>query len=231
MVEVEWAGQVAYAEAWQWQKTLVAVRSEAADLAHKLLLLEHPHTYTLGRRGKIENLLLSPAELDARGITVHRVDRGGDITYHGPGQLVGYPILNMRQLGRQGLGCMRAYVEDIEEMLIQTLAAFDLEACRYPGFTGVWVDTAQGLEKIAAIGIRINNAGVSSHGFALNVNTDLSYFSGIIPCGIDDHGVTSMEKVLQRPLHTTDIIPHLIDAFSRVFQVELIQNSVGQVAY
>lgn len=226
MVEVEWAGQVAYDVAWDWQKALVAERTKSPELAHKLLLLEHSHTYTLGRRGKMENLLLNQAELDARGITVQRVDRGGDITYHGPGQLVGYPILNMRQLGRQGLGRMRAYVEDIEEMLIQTLAAFDLEACRYPGFTGVWVDTAHGLEKIAAIGIRINNAGVSSHGFALNVNTDLSYFSGIIPCGIDDHGVTSMEQVLGRPLHTTDIIPHLITAFSQVFQVEMIQKEI-----
>ena len=216
MIEVEWAGQVAYDEAWDWQKELVAERSESPDLPHKLLLLEHPHTYTLGRRGKSENLLLSPAELDARGITVHRVDRGGDITYHGPGQLVGYPILNMRQLGRQGLGEMRAYVEDIEEMLIQTVAAFDLEACRYPGFTGVWVDTPQGLEKIAAIGIRINNAGITSHGFALNVSTDLSYFSGIVPCGIEDHGVTSMQAVLQRPLHTIDIIPPLITAFSHL---------------
>ncbi len=229
MVEVEWAGQVAYDDAWEWQKTLVAERSKSPELAHKLLLLEHPHTYTIGRRGKMDNLLLNQAELDARGISVHRVDRGGDITYHGPGQLVGYPILNMRQLGRQGLGCMRAYVEDIEEMLIQTLAAFDLAACRYPGFTGVWVDTVQGLEKIAAIGIRINNVGVSSHGFALNVNPDMSYFSGIVPCGIEDHGVTSMEQVLQRPLRTIDIIPHLIDAFGRVFQVELVEHILGQV--
>lgn len=220
MVEVEWAGQVDYDVAWDWQKSLVAERTESPDLADKLLLLEHPHTYTLGRRGKMENLLWDETTLAEMGVSIHRVDRGGDITYHGPGQLVGYPILNLAHLGRYGLSRIRAYVHDIEEMLIQALTPFGINGRRYDGFTGVWVDTPDGLEKIAAIGVYINNRGITSHGFALNVSTDLSYFSGIVPCGITDHGVTSMEKVLGTSLATTDLIPHVIAAFEQVFQVE-----------
>lgn len=220
MVEVEWAGQVDYDVAWEWQKSLVAERTESPDLADKLLLLEHPHTYTLGRRGKMENLLWDEATLAERGVSVHRVDRGGDITYHGPGQLVSYPILNLEHLGRYGLSRIKAYVHDIEELLIQAIAPLGITGQRYDGFTGVWVDTPDGLEKIAAIGVYINNRGITSHGFALNVSTDLSYFSGIVPCGIADHGVTSMEKVLGRPFLTTDLIPHVITAFEQVFQVK-----------
>jgi lipoyl(octanoyl) transferase len=111
-------------------------------------------------------------------------------------------------------------VHDIEELLIQAVAPLGIEGQRYDGFTGVWVDTPDGLEKIAAIGVYINNRGITSHGFALNVATDLSYFSGIVPCGITDHEVTSMEKVLGFPFHTTDLIPHVITAFEQVFQVE-----------
>jgi lipoate-protein ligase B len=220
MIDIEWAGQTPYDIAWDWQKLLVDERTKSPDLADKLLLLEHPHTYTLGRRGKIENLLWNEATLAERGVTVHRVDRGGDITYHGPGQLVGYPILNLKRLGRYGLAHIKAYVGDIEEMLIQAIAPFGITGQRYDGFTGVWVKTPDGLEKIAAIGVRINNHGITSHGFALNVTTDLSYFSGIIPCGIQNHGVTSMEKVLERPLLVTDVVPHIIEAFGHVFKIE-----------
>ena len=219
-VQIEWAGQVEYMAAWALQKQLVAERTENPDTPGKFLLLEHPHTYTLGRRGKMENLLWDEATLQARGVTVHRVDRGGDITYHGPGQLVGYPILNLDQLGRTGLRRIKPYVHDMEEMLIQAVAPFGIEAQRFPGFTGVWVETPHGLEKLAAIGVHINNQGVTSHGFALNVATDLSYFSGIIPCGIQDHGVTSMVAVGKRPLQTTDLIPHIVSAFAEIFQVE-----------
>jgi len=220
-VEIEWAGQVEYMEAWNRQKLLVAARAKNPKLAGKLLLLEHPHTYTLGRRGGIEHLLWDEATLKERKVAVHHVDRGGDITYHGPGQLVGYPILNLRQLNRQGLGRVKAYVRDIEEVLIQALIPFGIEAQRYEGFTGVWVNTPDGLEKIAAIGLRINSRGITSHGFALNVAPDLSYFAGIVPCGIVDHGVTSMAKLLQRPLLITDLIPPIIEAFERVFQVKI----------
>ncbi len=220
MIEVEWAGQVDYDVAWDWQKSLVAERTESPDLADKLLLLEHPHTYTLGRRGKMENLLWDEATLAEKGVSVHRVDRGGDITYHGPGQLVGYPILNLAHLGRYGLSRIRAYVHDLEEMLIQAIAPLGITGQRYDGFTGVWVDVSGELEKIAAIGVYINNRGVTSHGFALNVATDLSYFSGIVPCGIADHGVTSMEKVLGCSIPTTNLIPHIITAFEQVFQAK-----------
>ncbi len=220
-IELEWAGQVAYLDAWARQKQLVAARTENPALAGKLLLLEHPHTYTLGRRGNSENLLWDEMTLQKRGVAVHRVDRGGDITYHGPGQLVGYPILNLSQMGRHGLSRIKAYVHDIEELLIQALAPFDIVAQRYEGFTGVWVNTPDGLEKIAAIGVHINNQGVTSHGFALNVATDLDYFTGIVPCGIQNHGVTSMERVLGRPFLTTDLIPHIAQSFERVFHVKL----------
>ena len=220
-IEIEWAGQVEYLAAWDWQKSLVAGRTENPDMVGKFLLLEHPHTYTLGRRGKMEHLLWDEATLQERGVAVHRVDRGGDITYHGPGQLVGYPILNLRQIGRYGLSRIRAFVHDIEEVLMQALKPFGIESQRYDGFTGVWVETPNGLEKLAAIGVHINNKGVTSHGFALNVATDLAYFSGIVPCGIQNHGVTSMEQVLKRPLRTTDLIPHITAAFENVFNVEL----------
>ncbi len=221
MVEAVWAGQVAYDAAWDWQKSLVAERTENPALADKFLLLEHPHTYTLGRRGDIANLLWDEATLAERGVSVHRVDRGGDITYHGPGQLVGYPILNLERLGRHGLSRIKAYVHDIEEMLIQALVPFGIEARRYDGYTGVWVEEPDGLNKIAAIGIHINNRGITSHGFALNVAPDLAYFSGIVPCGIQNHGVTSMEKVLARPFPLTDVIPHIITAFEQVFKTKI----------
>ncbi len=231
MIEVEWASQVAYDVAWDWQKSLVAERIAAPELADKLLLLEHPHTYTLGRRGKMEHLLWDEATLAGRGVSVHRVDRGGDITYHGPGQLVGYPILNLRRLGRYGLARIRAYVHDIEEMLIQALAPLGINGRRYEGYTGVWVKEPDGLNKIAAIGVHINNRGITSHGFALNVATDLSYFSGIVPCGIANHGVTSMEKVLGRPFLTTDLIPPIITAFEQVFHVKTKLEEIPSVNY
>jgi lipoyl(octanoyl) transferase len=220
MIDVQWAGQVPYDKAWDWQKALVAERAASPDLPGKLLLLEHPHTYTLGWRGKRENLLWDEAALAEHGVSVYQVERGGDITYHGPGQLVGYPILNLEQLGRYGLSRIRAYVRDIEELLIQAIAPFGIAGQRYQGFTGVWVETPAGLEKIAAIGVRINTRGITSHGFALNVTTDLSYFSGIVPCGITDHGVTSMAKVLGRPVPLTELISPIVTAFAQIFQVE-----------
>jgi lipoyl(octanoyl) transferase len=231
MVEVEWAGQVDYDVAWEWQKSLVAERTESSDLVDKLLLLEHPHTYTLGRRGKMENLLWDEATLSERGVSVHRVDRGGDITYHGPGQLVGYPILNLAHLGRYGLSRIKGYVHDLEEILIQAIVPLGITGQRYDGFTGVWANSPDGLEKIAAIGVYINNRGITSHGFALNVATDLSYFSGIVPCGIPDHGVTSLEKMLATSLHTTDLIPPIINAFEQVFQVETKREEIPSVNY
>jgi len=180
--EVLLVGPTPYQEAWDLQRRLGEQR--AADvISDTLLLLEHPHTYTLGRTANPSNILLAREELDRLGVEVIAVDRGGDVTYHGPGQLVGYPILlveDRRDLLR--------YIRNLEEVLIRTLSDFGIESGRIDGLSGVWI----GDEKIAAIGVKMGR--VTSHGFALNVSTDLSYFRHIIPCGIRDKGVTSMER-------------------------------------
>lgn len=224
-IEIEWHGRIPYQIAWDWQKRLVAERKADAALPGKVLLLEHPPTYTLGRNGRLENLLLSEEELAERGIGLFRVERGGDITYHGPGQLVGYPILNLRRVyAGFGLGRVREYVTDLEEVLIRALAEFGIYGRRHEKHRGVWVETAVGLAvgtavglaKIAAIGVRISG-GVSSHGFALNVAPDLNYFSGIVPCGIEEHGVTSMAAQLDRNIKIEDVLPCLTVMFNKVF--------------
>lgn len=225
-IDVQWVGRIDYDAAWEWQKSLVATAAAGAadpNLPDTLLLLEHSPTYTLGRRGSLDHLLLSQAELDAAGFTLRWVDRGGDITYHGPGQLVGYPILNLKRLfARRGLSRpdLHQYLRDVEEVIIRALAAFDIYGWRYEGYTGVWVVGPAGPEKIAAIGIKVSGSGISSHGFALNVNPDLAHFEHIIPCGIREHGVTSMAAVLAQPLTTTDLIQPITDAFCDVFEVQ-----------
>lgn len=222
-IDVEWVGRLDYDAAWAWQKEAVAAQTASADLPDKLFLLEHPPTYTLGRRGTLDHLLLGQADLDAAGFALRWVDRGGDITYHGPGQLVGYPIINLKRLfARRGAPRpdLHQYLRDVEEVIIHTLAVFGIHGWRYKGYTGVWVDGKTGPEKIAAIGIKVSGQGISSHGFALNVNPDLSHFAHIIPCGIREHGVTSMSQVLARPLPTADLCQPLIDAFCQVFAVE-----------
>ncbi|MCL4267329.1 MAG: lipoyl(octanoyl) transferase LipB [Anaerolineae bacterium] len=227
-IDVQWAGQIEYDAAWEWQKSLVAAAGAAAraantDLPDTLLLLEHPPTYTLGRRGSLAHLLLSQTELDAAGFTLRWVDRGGDITYHGPGQLVGYPILNLKRLfARRGLlrPDLHQYLRDVEEVIIRALAAFNIRGWRYEGYTGVWVDGPTGPEKIAAIGIKVSGSGISSHGFALNVNPDLTHFEHIIPCGIREHGVTSMSQLLAQPFTTTDLIQPITAAFCDIFDVQ-----------
>ncbi|SRR5690554_1647247 len=219
-VEVEWLGRVEYGAAWDLQKKLVAGRQgQQAD--DRLLLLEHPAVYTLGRSGHEENLLLDEQERERQGIALYYVDRGGDITYHGPGQLVGYPILDLKRLfARRGYERpdLHQYLRDVEEVIIQTLATFDVHAWRYAGYTGVWVDGDEGPEKIAAIGVKVSSKGISSHGFALNVDPNLAHFEGIVPCGIREHGVTSLARLLERPLAVTDVIPAVIEAFSTVFE-------------
>jgi len=220
MIAINWLGCVDYAIAWEQQKSLVATLSHTTDHLGQLLLLEHPPTYTLGRNGHSENLLLDETSLKVRGIAFYHVDRGGDITYHGPGQLVGYPILNLKMLyPGYGLGIVRRYVSDLEEMLIQTLRAFGLNGQRHEHHRGVWLETQSGLAKIAAIGVRISAGGISSHGFALNVAPDLRYFTGIIPCGIQELGVTSMTAMLGHPLTISDVLPTLTTAFSQVFNI------------
>lgn len=226
VLQTTWVGLVEYDAAWAWQKELVGKLSDTADHPHQLLLLEHPPTYTLGRRGKLDHLLLSEAQLDEGGFTLRWVDRGGDITYHGPGQLVGYPIFNLKRLfAQQGhpRPDLHLYLRNLEEVIIQMLAGFGISGWQYGGYTGVWVDSPRGPEKIAALGIRVNSKGISSHGFALNVQPDLSHFQHIIPCGIQGHGVTSMSQILARPLRITDLIQPILTAFSEIFSVDIQQ--------
>src|SRR6266436_9809642 len=177
-------GRIDYAKAFELQQHLAAERKQGLISDH-LLLLEHPHVITMGRNGHAENLLASREILDRAGISFHPTDRGGDITYHGPGQLVGYPILDLREWKRD----VGAYVRAIEQVIIDTLADYGIAASRIPKLTGVWVGEC----KIAAIGVHISR-WVTSHGFALNVHTDLSYFQYIVPCGLTKP-VTSMAEL------------------------------------
>lgn len=224
MLDVNWLGQVDYDVAWEMQKTAVSDRQNTPEITDILFLLEHPPTYTLGRSGKLDNLLLTDAELDEQGFCVRWVDRGGDITYHGPGQLVGYPIFNLKRYFKtQGFTRpdLHKYLRNLEEVIIQALASFGISGWRFEGYTGVWVDSPRGPEKIAAIGVKVSSKGISSHGFALNVNPDLLHFENIIPCGIKEHGVTSMAEVAKRPLSTTDLLKPITTAFQTVFNIEV----------
>lgn len=227
-VEVTWAGCLDYVFAWEKQKALVAELSHCPERDGDLLLLEHPPTYTLGRNGHRENLLLDETALKEQGIAFYHVDRGGDITYHGPGQLVGYPILNLKQLySAYSLGLVRRYVVDLEETLIQAIAPFGLVGQRYENHRGVWIETEAGFAKIAAIGIRISSGGITSHGFALNVAPNMGHFAGIIPCGLEGYAVTSMADLLKRPITVAEVLPHVITAFGRVFNTTTRINQVG----
>ena len=177
-----------------------------------LLLLEHDPVITLGRSARRDNLLLSEEELRARGIEVFETGRGGDVTYHGPGQLVGYPILDLSPDRRD----VHRYVRDLEEVMIRTCRDYGVEACRVPGLTGTWV----GAEKIGAIGVRIAR-WVTSHGFAFNVATDLAAFGLIVPCGIRDRGITSLQRLLQRPADPAEVMESLTRHLAAVFEREV----------
>jgi lipoyl(octanoyl) transferase len=208
---VERPGVVAYGEALELQAQLVA-RRRAGDIPDTLLLLQHPHVITLGTSAHRENILIDDDAGLLLGIDVFDTGRGGDVTYHGPGQLVGYPILDLKP-DRCDL---HAYVRDLEEALIRALATFGIEAGRKEGLTGAWV----GNEKVAAIGVRVSSGWITSHGFALNVSTDLTYFDAIVPCGIRDHGVTSVTRVLgsQAPsMHAVEdaVVQAMCDVFGR----------------
>ncbi len=191
------AGVVEYLRAWELQKALAQQVSEGAQ-PNTLLLLEHPPVYTIGRRGSRDHVLLDDGELSELGLPLHLVDRGGQVTYHGPGQLVAYPVVDLR-----GWGGPVKYVRTLEQVIVKTLANFGIAAGLVEGLTGVWVADEEACpersRKIASIGVKISR-GVAYHGFALNVNTDLSPFDHIIPCGITDRGVTSMEKLLGHPV-------------------------------
>jgi lipoyl(octanoyl) transferase len=223
LCEVWQPGRVPYQQAWDWQNELAAARGrgEAPD---RLLLLEHPHTYTLGTSGHDENLLLSPDELAARGIEVFRVDRGGDITYHGPGQLVGYPIIQLERTGNLHADVI-GYVRGIEQVMIRVLADYGVTGKPIPGLTGVWADTPSGEAKVCAIGVKVTVRAVTKHGFALNLNTDLSYFDGIIPCGIQDKGVTSLAALLGAPVDEAEAARRVVHHFGAVFEREMVYAS------
>jgi lipoyl(octanoyl) transferase len=205
-------GRIGYGEALALQRELVAARQQGRTPDH-LLLLEHAHVITLGRNGHMENLLASGEVLDRAGISFYPTDRGGDVTYHGPGQLVGYPILDLREWKRD----VGAYVRGIEQVIIDTLADFGIAAGRIPKLTGVWVEE----RKIAAIGVHISR-WVTSHGFALNVATDLSYFQYIVPCGLTKP-VASMAQFGVRA--SLDEVGRVLAAhFGRIFDCEMLRD-------
>ena len=205
------AGCLDYQAAWDLQKELFE-RRLAGDIEDTLLLTEHPHTYTLGKSGQEENLLADEFALKRQGIEVFRIDRGGDITYHGPGQIVGYPILDLHQHYLD----VHRFLRDLEEVIIQTLSDYKIAASRVAGLTGVWADGA----KVAAIGVKVTR-WITMHGFAFNVNTDLSYFGNIVPCGITDKPVTSMGKLLGRKLDHQEVQEKVCQKFAEVFEIDL----------
>lgn len=205
-------GVTAYGPAFELQRRLVGAR-KAGAIGDVLLLCEHPHVVTLGRNGQREHLRVSERLLGEMGVEFHPSDRGGDITYHGPGQVVGYPIVNLAEIRRDVVW----YVRQIEETLIRASADFGVTARREPGLTGVWVDApGRGPEKLAAIGVHFSR-WVSSHGFAYNVATDLRFFNLIVPCGIADKGVTSLERLLGRTVAPEEFRPRAIERFGEVF--------------
>jgi lipoyl(octanoyl) transferase len=216
-------GRIGYASAAELQQRLVAAR-KAASVPHLLLFCEHPHVLTLGRNGHIENLRVPQSTLDQMGIDFHHSARGGDVTYHGPGQIVGYPILQLGEI-RRDVGW---YVRQIEQVMIGAAAAFGIEAFRVPGRTGVWTrppdNPAQPKEKLGAIGVHISR-WVTSHGFAFNVSTELSYFDLIVPCGIADSRAISLERLLDRPISPAEVRPVLAAEFGRAFG--LTMQTVG----
>jgi lipoyl(octanoyl) transferase len=208
-IEVRHLGRRPYAETLALQRSLVEQR-QRTDTDDLLLLVEHPHVLTLGVRGDggRGHILATPDQLALRDVEVHESGRGGDITYHGPGQLVGYPILDLKPDRCD----VHRYVRDLEEVLIRTAGDYDISAERIDGLTGVWA----GGEKLAAIGVRIAR-WVTSHGFALNVTTDLDYFNLIVPCGIVGRGVTSLERLLGRPVNRGELESRIIEHFCEVF--------------
>ena len=210
-------GRIDYAEALELQKTLVEQRKRR-DIPDTLLLLEHPDVITLGvkTRHDLSHVLETPEALAAKGVGLFETGRGGDVTYHGPGQLVGYPVFDLKPDRCD----VHRYVRDLEEVLIRAVAEFGVEAGRVAGLTGIWVGPAGKEAKLAAIGVRISR-WVTSHGFALNVNTDLSRFGLIVPCGITDKGVTSLERLLGRPVPMAEVEDAVVRGVQSVFAVEL----------
>ncbi len=236
--EVHLVGLLPYEAARQLQETLATERA-ARTRPDTLLFLEHPHTYTFGRSGQKKNLLISDETLAERGVDVHWIDRGGDITYHGPGQLIGYPILDLGRpldtVGHIPQADYVGYIRSLEAVLINALARFGIVSGQLPGLTGVWMqpDVAsrclhcppaarQFPSKIASIGVKVDGSGITRHGFALNVDPDMSYFDDIIACGVSNAPAVSMAQLLGASLDIDDVASAIVQAFGREFDREMI---------
>lgn len=222
------AGRIDYEKSWKWQEELLRANvdlklqaprdahPEEVSTTHHLIFCEHPHVYTLGKSGKAANILIDEAERERLGIQYFPINRGGDITYHGPGQITGYPIFDLEKF-RTDIGW---YLRQLEEVMIRFLADYGLKGGRIEGATGVWLHTESTYpQKICAFGVRCSR-WITMHGFALNVNTDLRYFEYIVPCGIDDKGVTSLQAELGYPLDFEQIKEELKGHFAQVFGYE-----------
>lgn len=232
MVEVELRdlGKIRYQEAWDYQTEVHnSVKQTKMDNRHKeetakdkqshyFLFCEHPHVYTLGKSGSEDHLLIDQEKRDKEKIDYFKINRGGDITYHGPGQVVGYPILDMDEIFTD----IHKYVRFLEEVIIRTCADYGIEAIRIDGYTGVWLEDGNVKRKICAIGVHLSR-WVTMHGFAFNVNTDLDYFKYIVPCGIqeDDKTVTSLEKELGRALDLDEVKNKIVGHFEDLFEVKI----------
>lgn len=212
-------GLLDYQEAWDLQRKLHRARFDRI-IDDTFILAEHPHTYTIGKAGHEDNLITDESLLNREGIGVYRIDRGGDITYHGPGQIVGYPILDLHNYYLD----VHRFLRDLEEVIIQTLAEYGIVAERIRGLTGVWANGA----KVAAIGVKVSR-WVTMHGFAFNVNTDLSYFDNIVPCGISDKPVTSMEKLLGRKIDISKVQDQICKKFSKIFEIRFTQRKLKEI--
>jgi lipoyl(octanoyl) transferase len=226
-------GVKAYKDAWDYQEAILqknvatkrAFFAEATlpntmpNTTHHLLLVEHPPVYTLGKSGHEENILINETTRIEKGIEYFKINRGGDITFHGPGQLVGYPIIDLEKFKTD----ISWYLRSLEDVIIQTIAHFGIIAGRSQGETGVWIDAdIKGKErKICAMGVRCSR-WITMHGWALNVNTDLSYFDHIVPCGIQDKQVTSMQKELGTPINMQEVKQVLVQKFAAVFEAQLM---------
>jgi lipoyl(octanoyl) transferase len=212
-------GRTKYADAWDMQKKVFSARLEQR-IGDVLLLTEHDNVYTLGKTANDNHLLARDEELSAKGVDVFWIDRGGDVTYHGPGQIVGYPILDLNQHYTD----IHRYLRDLEEVIIRSLSEYAIEGNRDAEYTGVWVKN----EKIAAFGVKVSR-WITMHGFAFNINTDLSYFDRIIPCGIFHKGVTSMHHILNKEIDLNEVQTHLINHFSLLFKMEVKQISFEEL--
>ena len=232
-VQLQNLGQLPYKECWDYQEGLFqaiidqkrANRNAATfkTTSNYLLFVEHPPVFTLGKSGKIEHLLLGEQQLAEKGISFYKSNRGGDITYHGPGQIVGYPILDLDHFFTD----IHRYLRTLEEVIILTLADYDLKATRSEGETGVWLDVGTPFaRKICAMGVRASR-WVTMHGFALNINTHLPHFEYIIPCGIQGKGVTSLEKELGRKVPLEEVQEKLVQHFQSQFEAELVTDLIN----